>query len=50
MLKNILENKGLLNSSNVNLYLQTSKSKALDFDLIGLGKKIDIYLKLNRTK
>ena len=48
MSKNMLENKGLLTSSNVNDYLKTCKTKALDFDLINLGQKIDTYLNKNQ--
>jgi hypothetical protein len=44
MLKDIAEHTSLLTTRNVDLYIEKAKSKALAFDLIGLGTKIDTYL------
>jgi len=45
MIQDIANNKNLLTAHNVELYIETSRSKALAFDLVGLGRKIDAYLK-----
>ena len=50
MLYDIVNHKHLLTSSNVELYLEQARMKALAFDLIGLGNKIDDYLDINLGK
>ncbi len=47
MLDAINRNEGLLTKSNTDDYLDLFTQKALDFDLIGLGEKIDNYLNNN---
>jgi len=50
ILHDIAENNRLLTSGNIDTYLQNARIKALAFDLIGLGKKIDTYLYGNLEK
>jgi hypothetical protein len=47
MLNDIANNKSFLTSSNVDKYLEKARSKALAFDLVRLGNKIDDYLSRN---
>jgi hypothetical protein len=47
MLSTIARDEGLLTDSNIDTYLDLFTKKALEFDLIGFGKKIDIYLENN---
>lgn len=47
MLSAIPRDEGLLNDSNIDTYLDLFSKKALKFDLIGFGNKIDIYLENN---
>mgnify|MGYP000417931761 CR=1 FL=1 len=48
MLTSIKNNEGLLNSSNINKYLETFTQKSLSYDLITIGNKIDNYLKSDK--
>lgn len=48
MLKEIQENRGRLNSLNVDLYLEICNNKALNFDLVSLGREIEFHLKQQR--
>jgi len=45
MLGAIKRNEGLLNNANIDQYIEKTTQQASDFDLIGLGKKIDLFLK-----
>jgi len=44
MLSDIESSRNLLTSENVEEYIYKARKKAQDFDLIGLAKKIDVYL------
>jgi len=50
MLDAIKRNEGLLTNSNIKQYIEKTTQQALDFDLIGLGKKIDVFLKKENRK
>ncbi len=48
MLGAMLREEGLLSINNVAHYLETVEKKAVDYDLIDLGQKIDKYMKSNK--
>lgn len=48
MLEAIRNNRHTITSANVDLYIKTAEKKAMDFDLIGLSRKIDAYLEAQK--
>ncbi len=50
MLKDIAEKNHVLTKQNVDSYLYKARVKSLKFDLVGLGRRIDMYLNKKREK
>ncbi|AEP09634.1 hypothetical protein [Micavibrio aeruginosavorus] len=48
MLQSIHDKKSVITPDNAETYIATARRNALSFDLIGLGRKIDAYLKTQK--